>query len=206
MSFKDTIRGAREEAGANVASWERTKDADKGKNEEAASSANQQGFVRKSASKAKPSRQAAAGVRMVTSDGKAKSKKNMTKEEAKAERKRDREIDDLRYNVTQKLLDERDDYSKARKVWWRFLIVGVTFVVLAFIQYAVVSNMGADAPTWIAFTSMGCMVLAYATLIIGLIYDWRTIRPIRKDVDSYVQSMSEKRLITAINKAPKDNK
>ncbi len=205
MSLKDTIQGAREEAGNNIGSVRPSKRSEGSNDAEAASSTSgQQGFTRRSASKAKPSRRAAAGVRVVSSNGKNKSQANMSKEEKKAERKREREKDDLRYNVTQKLLEERPEYKKARKTWWIFLIVGLVLMAIAFINYTVVTNSNGTAPMWVAFLAMGCMIAAYGVLIVGLIYDWRTIRPMRKDVDKYVRSMSEKRLISAINKESKN--
>lgn len=206
MSLMDTIKGAREEAGASNPFERPSKDA---KNVDAQGAANAdggqsgQGFVRKSVGRAKPSRKAAEGVRMETASGKPKSKKDLTKEEMKAERKHSREVDDLRYNVTQKLLEEKPEYKAARKNWWRFLIGGLVFMVLAIIQYGIVSAQGSSAPTWLAITSMGCMVISYIVLIIGIIYDWRIIHPMRRDVESYVKSMSERRLVTAIHKAPK---
>lgn len=204
MSLKDTIKGAREEASANGNPFERSASSDKsGDNGATASAASSQGFTRRSASRAKPSRAAAAGVRVVSANGKQKSKKNQTKEELKAERKHDREISDLRYNVSQKILEEREDYIKARKVWWKFLIAGVVLMVLAIGLYLAVSNMGANAPEPLGIFGLVTMVCAYIVVIAGLIYDWVKIRPLRKDVDKYVQSMSEKRLVTAINKEPK---
>ncbi|MBO7675742.1 MAG: hypothetical protein J6S63_12165 [Atopobiaceae bacterium] len=202
MSIKDTIKAARDEATANGNPFERPAAASDDATADARSSS--AGFTRKSAAKAKPSRQAASGVRMVSSSGKQKSKKNMTKEEQKAERKHEREIDDLRYNVTQQILEEREEYKHARKLWWRFLIAGVVCMVLAFVQYMLVNNMGSNAPIALAISALVTMVLSYVVIIIGMIYDWRTIRPMRKDVNSYVQSMSEKRLINTINRGAKN--
>lgn len=203
MSLMDTIKGAREEASANGNPFERTSDKKDAGSSENAGAAAGQGFTRRSASKAKPSRTAAAGVRVVSANGKAKSRKSQTKEELKAERKHDREVADLRYNVTQKILEERDDYIKARKVWWKFLIASVVLMVLAIGLYLVVSNMGTNAPEVLGILGLVTMVGAYIVVIAGLVYDWIKIRPLRKDVDKHVQSMSEKRLVAAINKESK---
>lgn len=205
MSLKDTIKGAREEAESNVRPFDRA--ATKSTVEsESADSSGQQGFTRKSATKARPSRRAAQGVRMVSSSGKTKKKSDVSKEVAKAERKHDREISDLRYNVSQKLLEERDDYQHVHKVWFRFLVTGIALMATAVILYLIVSNMGTNAPEWLGILGLLIMVAAYIVVIVGLIYDWRKMRPLRKEVDAYVQSMSEKRLITAINKTPKKAK
>ena len=203
MSLKDTIRGAREEASANGNPFERPGASEKGGAEGNAAEGTATGRARRSVATAKPRRQAAAGVRVVAANGKSKSKAGQTKEEAKAERKHEREVSDLRYNVTQKILEEREDYNKARKIWWRFLIAAVILMVMAIGLYLAVSNMGSSAPEALGIVGLVVMVAAYGVVIAGMIYDWRVIRPMRKDVDKYVQSMSEKRLVTAINKEPK---
>ena len=202
MSLKDTIQGAREEATANGNPFERAKEG-RGTADGAAPAASGQGFTRKSASRAKPRREAAAGVRMVSASGKSKSKKDMTKEEAKAERKHDREVSDLRYNVTQKVLEERDDYAKAHRLWMRLLMAGIGCMVGSVVLYLIVQNMGTNAPEILGLAGITVMVGAYGLTIGALVYDWRKIRPMRKDVEKYVDSMSEKRLVTAINKPSK---
>ncbi len=211
MSLMDTIKGARQEAEESGIPFERpsSKKKDDGKNTSAGEGANAQGFTRRSAAKAKPSRQAAAGVRVVrTSGGSTKSgkpKDEMTKEERKAERKHDREIGDLRYNVTQQILEEREDYQKARKLWWKFLIGGVILMVAAIGIYTAVSSMKGNAPEFLAALGIVTMVGAYVVVIAGLVYDWVKIRPMRKEADAYVQSMSEKRLVNTVNKKAKED-
>lgn len=202
MSLMDTIKGAREEVDTSRGTSNKPAD----NTTDAAGQRSQQGFTRRSATKAKPSRRQAAGVRMVTSSGKAKSKVNQTKEERKAERKHDREVGDLRYNVTEQVLRDRSDYQAAHKVWWRLLIAGVILMVAAVALYLIVSNMGTNAPEILGVLGLVTMVSAYIVVIIGLIYDWRKIRPLRREAEKYVDSMSEKRLIAAINKGPKTKK
>lgn len=204
MSLMDTIKGARDEVGAGHESVSKKASAGDAKDGGAAPSAGGQGFTRKSASKARPSRQQAAGVRMVNSNG--KNKKNLTKEEAKEERKHDRKVSDLRYNVTQKVLQDRAEYQAAHKLWMRLIIAGVVLMVAAVLLYIVVTNMGQDAPEALGIAGLVVMVCAYAVVIVALVYDWRKIRPMRRDVEKYVDSMSEKRLVTAINKEAKAKK
>ena len=204
MSLMDTIKGARQEVNESGVLEDRVvikkKERDQSSDRGAGASSGGQGFMRKSASKARPSRAQAEGVRVVSSNKKSKSRKPQTKEELKAERKHDREVSDLRYNVTQKLLEQRDEYNKARKLWWKFLIGGVVLMVASVGIYMAVSNMGTSAPEWLALLGLVTMVGAYVVVIAGLVYDWRVIRPMRKETDAYVQSMSEKRLVTTINK------
>ncbi|MDO4538277.1 MAG: hypothetical protein Q4B54_08960 [Coriobacteriales bacterium] len=186
MSLKDTLQGARNEINDNLSETQ-------SKKEETTAPSNS-GFVRKSAARGKPSRKAAAGVRVVKANGKPKSKVGQSKEAQKAERKHEREVSDQRYTVSQMYLDNNPEYKARRKVWWRFLIVGIVLMLIAFGLYTAVANQGATAPQWMAILSMATMVIAYAVVIAGIIYDWKKIRPMRKESDKKAASMSEKRL------------
>jgi hypothetical protein len=115
------------------------------------------------------------------------------------------EIGDLRYNVTQQILEEREDYQRAHKMWWKFLIGGVILMVAAIGLYMAVSNMKSSAPEWMGVLGIVTMVAAYGVVIAGLVYDWVKVRPIRREVDAYVQSMSEKRLINMVTKKAKED-
>ena len=190
MSLKDTIRGAREEVAANVKPFERKKDAVEAA--EAEKSTASQGFTRRSAASGKPAREAAAGVRMVTADGKTKSKSKLTKEERKAERKREREIEDQRYTLSQAVLKENEEYNRKHKIWLRFLIAGIVLMVLALSLYGLVVQQGQNAPQALAISSI--------VVIAGMVYDWRKVRPLRNDAEKRVSSMSDKRVRTALSK------
>ncbi len=198
MSLKDTIRGAREEVAANVKPFERKKDAVEAA--EAEKSTASQGFTRRSAASGKPAREAAAGVRMVTADGKTKSKSKLTKEERKAERKREREIEDQRYTLSQAVLKENEEYNRKHKIWLRFLIAGIVLMVLALSLYGLVVQQGQNAPEALAISSIVVMVLAYIVVIAGMVYDWRKVRPLRNDAEKRVSSMSDKRVRSALSK------
>lgn len=204
MSLKDTIRGAREEASANGNPFERgSKDASADKQAQADERKSSAGFERRSAARAKPTREASAGVRVVSSKGKPK-KSQMTKEEKKAERKREREIEDRRYNVSQMILEENEEYKRMRKIWWIFLIAGVVLMVIALGLYGMVTSSG-NPDTTMSFLAMGSMVAAYIVVICGLIFDWVKIRPLRKEASDRAQSMTDKRLRTKlVQKAKKD--
>ena len=200
MSLKDTIRGAREEASANIGPITRNSDDAEGTD----APAQDQGFVRKSATRAKPKRQAAAGVHVVSGSGKTKPVKDMTKGEQKAERKKQREKEDRRYAVSQMLLEDDPEYQRLHKVWWRILIVGFVFMVIALFTYMMVNQQGEAAPMWLAVLSIGTMVLAYITIIIGFVYDWRNIRPLRQSHEARAASMSEKRINKTLREREKD--
>ena len=188
MSLKDTIRGAREEAQDNLASSNARESAD-GVVEDKADA----GFVRRSPSRAKPSRKAAAGVRTVSA-GKSKPASEMTKEEKKAEKAKQREKEDREYAVSQMLMDNDPEYQHNHKIWWRILIVGFAAMVLSMVLYGVVTSQGETTSLPLAIISLATMVIAYAAIIVAFVYDWRKIRPIRTSCQQRAASMSEKRI------------
>ena len=204
MSLKDTIRGARDEAAASGNPFERSKaTAEDEAPQEVART--KRGTARRSAASAKPSREAAAGVRVVSSSGKTtKGTAQMTKEERKQERKKEREKEDQRYSLTQAYLEEDEEYKKARKNWWIFLGVGMGLIVVAFTLYGLVNQQGPNASPVMAFCAMGSMVCAYVAVIGGLIYDWVKIRPLRRKIDERVSSMSDKRVRTVLNQKARE--
>ena len=203
MSLKDTIRGAREEAEASGNPFERKKAV--AEVEESVEVKNAKRRATGSVASAKPRREAAAGVRVVSSSGKTtKGKSEMTKEERKAERNREREKEDRRYSLTQAYLEEDEDYKAAHKTWWIFLGAGIALVVVAFTLYGLVNQQGAEASPVMAFLALASMVLAYVAIIGGLIYDWVKIRPLRQKITKRVESMSDKRVKTILNQKARE--
>ena len=211
MSLFDTIKGAREEASANGLPFERGE-----RQEETAEEAPQRRtVVRGSAARAKPTREAAAGVHvMKAKNGRREKteaeKANMSKEELKAERKAEREaereVEDRRYNLTQVYMEENEEYKRTRKVWWIFLGVGVALIVVAFMLYGFVNQNRESASPVLAFLSAATMVCAYIAIIGGLVYDWVKVRPIRQGVQERVASMSDKRVRTILNQKAKEQR
>ena len=190
MSLKDTIRGAREEAQSNL-----TTTATNDTEDNASEDKSDAGFVRRSPSRAKPRRQAAAGVRTVSGSNKsAKPVSEMTKEEKKAEKQRKREKEDREYAVSEMLMENDPDYQQYHKMWWRILIVGFVAMVISMVLYGVVTSQGETAPLPLAIVSLATMVIAYAAIIAAFVYDWRKIRPIRISCQQRAASMSEKRI------------
>lgn len=203
MSLKDTIRGARDEVAASGNPFESVGGKDKGKDkgkQESGGSATKRRYARSTAANRKPSREAAAGVRVVSSSGKAKSTANMTKEERKEEKRLEREREDRRYSVTQMILEKDEEYQKARKFWWRFLIGGFALMVIALGLYGYVSNVGPSAPPIAYIGSIVAMVAAYGVIIFGIIYDFRKIRPRRRLAEQRVASMTDKKIQTIVNR------
>lgn len=204
MSLMDTIKGAREEAEANGNPFERTKAAEQ---EQVEAAPTKRSRPRRSVANAKPSREAAAGVRVVSSSGKGKKPTSeMTKEERKAERAREREKEDRRYTLTQAYMDEEEDYKVARKRWWIFLGVGMALILVAFTLYGMVNQQGESASPALAFAALASMVCAYIAIIGGLIYDWVKVRPTRQKVEKRVASMSDKRVKSVLDQKAREQK
>ena len=194
MSLMDTIKGAREEVAAQNTSSDAAKRDDSSTQTNASSSSSSQGFTRRSAARSKPAREAAAGVRVVTKTGKPKKKAGLTKEEQKAERAREREVDDRRYSVREMMLENDPEFKRVNKVWHRLLIVGAVFVFIALTLYGLVKNAGDEGSPVMAAAALGTMLFAYVIMGIALIYNWRMVRPLRVDYDHRVASMSDKKL------------
>ena len=205
MSLKDTIRGARDEVAAsgnpfeNMGGKGKDKGADKGKSSSGSSTA-KRGYARSSAANRKPSREAAAGVRVVSSSGKTKSTANMTKEERKEEKRLEREKEDRRYSVTQMILEKDEEYQKANKMQKYFLIGGFALMVVAIGLSGYVSSVGPTAPSVAIIGSMVAMVAAYAVIIVGVIHNFRKVRPCRKKAEQRVASMTDKKIQTIVNR------
>ncbi|MDO4797072.1 MAG: Yip1 family protein [Coriobacteriales bacterium] len=203
MSLKDTIKGAREEVAASGNPFERPSAKGDSESGGSTSRSSDQGFSRRSAARSKPSRKAAAGVRVVSSGKKPKA--DMSKEERKAQRRKDREVEDRRYNVTQMLLEQNEDYMKSRKMWWVFLIAAVVLMAIALLLYGRITSAKEDPQSAIGIAAVVSMVMAYIVVIVGMIFDFTKIRPMRKEAEKRAESMSDKRLKTLlVEKAKKE--
>lgn len=157
------------------------------------------GMARKSASSAKPAREAAASVRVVK---KQKDKlgnthtSGMSKEEKKAQRKAEREEDDQVYNIANMVLQHNELYKKNRRIWWGLMCGGLAFVIISFaIAWAVGSQ---NATTTSNVLAIAALVLAYVGIFGALIWDFVKIRPIRTQTQDEVRSMSVKRRIKVV--------
>lgn len=199
MSLKETIQGAREEAAANSIRSSQNKDAEKS-TESGDTPSISQGFTRRSAARGKPAREAGAGVRVVTSTGKAKKKSKLTRAEQKEERDREREDEDRRYSVREMMLENDDEFKRVNKVWHRILIAGFVLIFAGLSFYGMVKQQGEEASTWLAGGALGTMLLAYVVMGIGLVYNWRMVRPLRIKYDHRVASMSDKKVRAAIDR------
>lgn len=199
MSLRDTLAGAREEVAQNAAFGTAKKDAaqkDDASNASAAPS--NTGFSRRSVSRAKPSREAAGSVRYVSAEdarsgNTSKPESEMTKQERKEKRMRERDAADRRADASRAILAGHDSYKRSQRIWWILLGVGMGFTVLSFIVSAIFGKDKESAQS-VTVLMVVLLVIAYASIIGGFIYDWRVVRPMRQAADAEVASMSDKRV------------
>ena len=172
--------------------------------------AERKGMARRSASSAKPVREAAGSVRVVPASSKERRKQveqgeslaGLSKEEKRARRAERRELEDRIETCTNFLLKEQPLYPKRKKVYWGFLIgAGVAFVC-AIVCLGIISS-GSDNGI-VGVGSLVFVALAYVGLIGGLVYDFVRIRPIRNEVRATVEGMSDNRMNAVLQRAAEE--
>ena len=191
MSLRDTIDGARREAEGNVVGRPKKEAENLGAGEE-----EKKGFSRSSAAKAKPSREAAASVRTAskpkqsgTLGGAAE-----TKEEKRERKRREREEQDFRNRAYDILLRSNDDYKRTERVFWIILGAGLALAVISLVC-VYLFGQSPDMSSWQGILSVGSLVAAYGFMIASFIYDWAKRRPYRKQTESRVRGLSDKKLL-----------
>lgn len=196
MSLRDTINGAREEAAKANAPL--AKDASK----DEADDSERTGFSKRSVSRAKPAREAAAGVRVVSAGSSAgkssasttgKTPVEMTKDEKKRARQERRTEQDRRTSASQILLHDTPGYKKSQKVWWGLLGAGFACTIVSWLipnvyPKAVVSSAALNVVLLIL------LILAYGLIIAAFVYDWRVVRPMRKKAEATTNRMTNKKV------------
>ena len=186
MSLLDTIKGAAEEASANDMVPTRTKDKNDKKDKKSGDSSAKRA-KRGSAASAKPKRELSGTVREASTP-----KKELTKEEKKAERAKQREKDDLRASVTQILLSRDEGYKRTERIWWA--LIGGGFVCTLFsaiINYNLAPN---DSTGRWAMVGIVLIALAYILIIGSFIYGMVTRSKRRKPIEQRVATMTEKKM------------
>ena len=144
------------------------------------------------AGSAKPASKAAASVRIQTSKSsmskkqKVVAQQTMTKEEKKAQRAQERELENLVYTATTTLTNKDAQYKKLRRIWWGLLISAVVFTALSWLTLS--TGFGGQT------LSIIVLVLAYAGIIGALIMDFTVIRKRRNVFRDKVNSMTRKQV------------
>ena len=191
MSLRDTIDGARREAEGNVVGRPKKEAENLGAGEE-----EKKGFSRSSAAKAKPSREAAASVRVATKpkQGGAPGGPAETKEQKRERKRREREEQDFRNRAYDILLRSSDDYKRTERVFWIILGAGLALAVISLVC-VYLFGQSPDMSSWQGILSVGSLVAAYGFMIASFIYDWAKRRPYRKQTESRVRGLSDKKLL-----------
>lgn len=168
------------------------------------------GMTRKSAASAKPAREAAQGVRVVSSSGASKSSSSpatKTKEQRKAERKAEREAEDEFANLTEIYLKKDERYKKLRRYWWIMIGIGFVMVVVSFlIVYILGGNRSQsyDTSTPAGVVSLVLLAISYIIIIAAIIWEFVKVRPIRNEAADKVKGMSNKRRNAMLEEAYKE--
>lgn len=191
MSLRDTIDGARREAEGNVVGRPKKEAENLGAVEE-----EKKGFSRSSAAKAKPSREAAASVRTASKPKQSSSLGGAaeTKEEKRERKRREREEQDFRNRAYDILLRSNDDYKRTERVFWIILGAGLALAVISLVC-VYLFGQSPDMSSWQGILSVGSLVAAYGFMIASFIYDWAKRRPYRKQTESRVRGLSDKKLL-----------
>lgn len=203
MSLRDTIEGARSEAKENVSNLA-PKKKDGEKDDEAKVAAYDPFNPGKaSAATGRPKTEAGSSVR---AEGKYKGatpleRSSMTKEEKKAERARERAREDQRTRAYDLILKGNPEYKRTEKVWWILLGIGFGSTVVSLLVAYFLG--GQDLGTTSGVVSIVALVLAYAFIIGGFIYDLVKRRPFRKAAEKRLASMNDKHVADFLAQAGK---
>ena len=150
------------------------------------------GSTRPSAGAAKPASKAAASVRIeqsksqMTRRQRALAEQTMSKEERKAQRAKERELENAIYTATTILTNDDPKYKQLRRIWWALLITAVVFVVLSWATLA--TGIGGQVLSTVV------IVIAYVGIIGALIMDFTVIRKRRNVFRDKVNAMTRKQV------------
>lgn len=150
------------------------------------------GSTRPSAGAAKPASKAAASVRVepnkkqMSRRQRVMAEQTMSKEERKAQRAKERELENAVYTATTILTNDDDKYKQLRRIWWSLLIIAVVFVVLSWATLA--TGIGGQVLSTVV------IVIAYIAIIGALIMDFTVIRKRRNVFRDKVNAMTRKQV------------
>ena len=200
MSLRDTIEGARREAEGNAVGRPKKEAENMASGEE-----EKKGFSRSSAAKAKPTREAAASVRVASKPKQtgAVGGPAETKEEKRERKRREREEQDFRNRAYDIILRSNPAYKRTERVFWIILGAGLALAVISLVC-VYLFGQSPDMTTWQGVLSVVSLIAAYGFMITSFIYDWAKRRPYRKQTESRVRGLSDKKLLELLEKARAD--
>lgn len=194
MSLRETIEGARDEAKQTVDTMsKKAKDEKPAEGEKVTPAYDPFKSNKATAAGAKPTREAAASVRM---EGE-RSKKNpvtMTKEEKKAARAEERALEDKRNQAYDYILKGDAEFKKTDRTWWILLGIGFACTIISLVVTYVFPSQAKEYATGQGIASIVTLVLAYGFIIAAFVYDFRKRRPHRKAAERRLQGMNDKKV------------
>lgn len=162
------------------------------------------GAARKSASSAKPARAAASSVRVVPASSKARrreleqgeSLEGLSKEEKKARKREARLKEDRMISAANILMKEDDEYNKKRRIFWVLVVFGMIVAIAVWMLMSFSPTVGQNP-----VVQFGGIIVAYAAVIGGFIYDLVAIRPIRNYYKSTVAGMTDNKVLAVLERS-----
>ena len=166
------------------------------------------GAARKSASSAKPARAAASSVRVVPATSKERrrelqqgeSLEGLSKEEKKARKQEMRLREDRMMSAANILMKRDDEYTKKRYIFWALVIVGMVVALAVWLLMSFSPTIG-QSPV----VQFGGIIIAYAAVIGGFIYDLVAIRPIRNYYKATVAGMTDRKVLDVLEESAKED-
>lgn len=198
MSIKETITNAMDEArdAGSLPSWlagnkTSTKPTKSKKDDE------KKGALKASLAQAKPAKEKAYGVRDAHS---VKQTHQKTAVEKRAQRRAERDERDRRVAVSRILLNQDPVYRKRQNILWITLFTGLVCIALSWVinYYNPQAMYQMDHIEGIAEVVL--LVLAYALVILGFIYDLKFVKPFRNAVDRKVSALTSKKVYQLLDK------
>ena len=143
-------------------------------------------------------------MRVVTSSGKVKSGSKapveMTKEEKRAARQKQRDEEDRLTMAAQAMMRKDPAYIKYHKISMGMIIAGLVFTGLSWIIVLVAPRDSSDVSTVWGMLAVVTLVVAYVGVIGGFIMDWARLHKVRKAYNAKAASMSTKQLNSVIER------
>lgn len=200
MSLRETLEGARNEASQSGAAKPESSPAKKGAS-------------KKSTANAKPTREKAASVRTVSKNSRKAAamtsslpgarKTKEQKEAERSQRRKEREEEDYKNQAFQLLLNQNPAYKKSERVWWVLLAIGFVATLVSLVVTFVLPARSDGTMSVRDIVSVVSLIVAYAFIIAGFVFDWIVRRPIRKETEKKLQGMSQKKIAEMFARARK---
>ena len=151
------------------------------------------GTTRKSASSAKPVREAASSVRSAPAPTSRKQRQQEKKEHQAADRA-ERQQERRREQVLTAEAMRGEEYKKWRKQWWIVIVIAIVGVGLSWLFSAGVRNgvLPESFSQYSNAVSIIGLIIGYGGIIYAFYIDFKKIRPIRKAQEERARNLTKK--------------